>query len=99
MDSHALLQGIFPTQGSNPDLPHYRQILYQLSHQGSPINRFSIPKTTLYFKILSYSPLEEGYYLGYRKEVLNRGIQVSKDIIWEFPIGPAVKKLPAEAGA
>ena len=29
------LQGIFPTQGSNPSLPHYRQILYQLSYQGS----------------------------------------------------------------
>jgi len=34
--SHYLLQGIFPTQGSNPGLPHCRQILYQLSHQGSP---------------------------------------------------------------
>ena len=33
---HALLQGIFPTQGSNPGLPYYRQILYRLSHQGSP---------------------------------------------------------------
>ena len=33
---HALLQGIFPTQGSNPGLPHCRWILYQLSHQGSP---------------------------------------------------------------
>ena len=32
---HALLQGIFPTQGSNPDLPHCRQILYHLSHQRS----------------------------------------------------------------
>ena len=32
---HALLLGIFPTQGSNPDLPHSRQILYHLSHQGS----------------------------------------------------------------
>ena len=31
-----LLQGIFPTQGSNPGLPHWRQILYHLSHQGSP---------------------------------------------------------------
>ena len=30
------LQGIFPTQGSNPGLPHCRQILYQLSHKGSP---------------------------------------------------------------
>ena len=32
----SLLQGIFPTQGSNPGLPHCRQILYQLSHQGNP---------------------------------------------------------------
>ena len=31
---HFLLQGIFPTQGSNPGLPHYRQTLYRLSHQG-----------------------------------------------------------------
>ena len=30
--SYSLLQGIFPTQGSNPGLPHCRQILYQLSH-------------------------------------------------------------------
>ena len=34
--SHCLLQGIFPTQGLNPGLPHCRQILYQLGHQGSP---------------------------------------------------------------
>jgi len=27
------LQGMFPTQGSNPGLPHCRQILYQLSHK------------------------------------------------------------------
>ena len=32
----SLLQGISPTQGSNPGLPHCRQILYQLSHKGSP---------------------------------------------------------------
>ena len=34
--SLSLLQGIFPTQGWNPGLPHCRQILYQLSHKGSP---------------------------------------------------------------
>ena len=34
--SHSLLQGIFLTQGSNPGLLHCRQILYPLSHQGSP---------------------------------------------------------------
>ena len=36
VDSLSLLQGIFPTQGSNPGLPHCRRILYQLSHKGSP---------------------------------------------------------------
>ena len=30
------LQGIFPTHGSNPGLLHFRQILYLLSHKGSP---------------------------------------------------------------
>ena len=34
--SHSLLQGIFPTQGSNPSLLHCRWIIHQLSHQGSP---------------------------------------------------------------
>ena len=33
--SPSLLQGIFPTQGSNPGLLHCRQMLYCLSHQGS----------------------------------------------------------------
>ena len=32
---HDLLQGIFPTQGSNPSLLHSRWILYHLSHQGN----------------------------------------------------------------
>ena len=36
--SLSLLQGLFPTQGSNWGLLHCRQILYQLSHQGSPRN-------------------------------------------------------------
>ena len=31
----SFLQGIFPTQGLNPGLPHCRRMLYQLSHQGS----------------------------------------------------------------
>ena len=35
--SHSLLKGIFPTQGSNPGFPHCRQIMYQLSHQGSSL--------------------------------------------------------------
>ena len=36
VESLSLLQGIFPIQGLNPGLLHYRRILYQLSRKGSP---------------------------------------------------------------
>ena len=36
MGCHFLLQRILLTQGSNPGLPHCRQMLYHLSYQGSP---------------------------------------------------------------
>ena len=36
MGSLSLFQGIFPSQGLNPGLLHCGQILYQLSHKGSP---------------------------------------------------------------
>ena len=45
--SLSLLQGIFATQGLNPGLQHCRQILYQLNHQGCPIQ----PKLLLYLLI------------------------------------------------
>ena len=41
---HFLLQGSFLIQGSNPGLPHCRQMLYHLSHQGSQINSASTHK-------------------------------------------------------
>ena len=37
MGSLSLFQRIFPTEGSNPGLPHCGQILYPLSHKGSPV--------------------------------------------------------------
>ena len=43
---HALLQGIFPTQRSNPGFPHCRQILYHLSQQGSPV--WDLPPCIIY---------------------------------------------------
>ena len=42
--SHFPLQGVFPTLGSNLGLPYCGKILYQLSHQGSPVS------TKLYIK-------------------------------------------------
>ena len=45
--SLSFLQGIFPTQGSNPGLLHCRRVLYQLSHKGSPrtLERVAYPFT------------------------------------------------------
>ena len=51
VDSLSLLQGIFPTQGSDPGLPHCRRILYQLSHKGS--NKHRMPCEKLAKGILS----------------------------------------------
>ena len=41
---HALLQGLVPNQGWNPGLLHCRQILYSLSHQGSPKDKINAKK-------------------------------------------------------
>ena len=49
----SLLQGIFPTQGSNPGLPHCRQILYQLSHKGNPVNTLNLNLKNISHWILS----------------------------------------------
>ena len=35
--SHSLLHGILLTQGSSPGLPHCRQMVYCVSHQGNPL--------------------------------------------------------------
>ena len=43
----SLLQGVVPTQGSNPGLPHCRRVLYHLSHQGSPITGLRSPSCSL----------------------------------------------------
>ena len=46
--SLSLLQGIFPTRGLNPGLPHCRRILYQLSYQRNIFrNRFYVPNPYL----------------------------------------------------
>ena len=49
MGSLSILQQIFPTQESNQGLMHCRQILYQLSYQGSPQRRCYIDKKGMLF--------------------------------------------------
>ena len=56
--SLSLLQGIFPTQGSNPGLLHCRQKFYQLSHKG--IGKVDINNMTNWnanYRALTASPL------------------------------------------
>ena len=48
---HFLLQAAFPTQGSNLDLPHCRQTLYHMSHQGSHVSLKIFPKSIHSLKV------------------------------------------------
>ena len=57
---HALLQGIFPTQGLNPSLKHCRQILYHLSHQG----RFLEFRMPLVYSVLMMVKLADVWNQG-----------------------------------
>ena len=50
---HSLLQGIFPTQRSNPGILHCRQIHYSLNHQGS--SKFSL-RLCLIVSLLKFVP-------------------------------------------
>ena len=57
--SCSLLQGIFPTQGLNPGLPHRSWILYQLSLQGGPSSFFFF---FFFFKALKSSFFSQCQY-------------------------------------
>ena len=53
MGCHFLLQGIFPTQGSNSGLPYCRWILYHLNHQGSTVTQSLLRLMSIESVILS----------------------------------------------
>ena len=63
--SRTLLQGIFPTQGSNSGLPHCRQILYQLAtreaHRGQAAISFMPGTDGMHVHIFEGSQLEGLY--------------------------------------
>ena len=77
---HSLLQGIFSTQVSNLGLLHWRQILYHLSHQGSPmptylctyINIFTVHMScsTTQWNYTIYNPLQYSCL----ENSINRGV-------------------------
>ena len=68
-------RGIFPTQGSNPGLPHCRWILYHLNHQGSPPKPFDpvIP-------LVGLDPEKKSYFIMIHTHLyvyMHRGITES----------------------
>ena len=80
VDSLSLLQGIFPTQGLKPGLLHCRQILYQLSHKGSPQKQ----------KAISNWPFI--MFLSYVQQYLLFSHSVMSDFLW--PHGLQHARLP-----
>ena len=50
---HALLQGIFPTQGSSPHVLHCRCVLYLMIHLGSTLNHLHLDENLKQAKQLS----------------------------------------------
>ena len=95
---HALLQGIFPNQGSNPGLLHCRQILYHLSHQRSPwlCQAFILPfpllillplyvfrNSILIYLIISYSSFSSVPILS-AHYVIKNIVCVSFPLDWEL---------------
>ena len=92
---HALLQGIFPTQGSNPSLPHCRQMPYRLSHQGKgkPTVKQHLSFRPPLHHLGSPNPLSarEGPPKDHRWRVLEHhfpGIGVSAGILHPIPTRP-----------
>ena len=85
----SLSQGFFPTQGSNPGLPHFRQILYQLSYKGSPKileHKEMGRRTTGWSKWRSWYCNHK--YSPHRYENTERSA-------WDFPGGPVWLRLHA----
>ena len=66
---HFLLQGIFPTQGSNQGLLHRRQILYQLKPWGSlPKHKMGFIRWTM--KIFSFQIFSKTYIAFYHEKAI-----------------------------
>ena len=82
-----LSPGIFPTQGSNPGLPHCRQTVYRLSHQGSEIG---LSKCN-HFQHCFSEPIK-------MLTLLHCYLFIPLSIIQDFPGGSVVTSLPANAG-
>ena len=90
MGSHSLLQGIFLSQSLNPDLLHCRQILYHLSHQGSP---------KVYLSSISFANIfSQSIGCLFVKKKKKKTLSFKIKRLQDFPSGPVVENLPSNAG-
>ena len=67
----SLLQGTFPTQGSNLGLMHCRQILYHLSHQGSPYSHLGEENSNFWLRAKRWEPMPGSVQLEQREGSLS----------------------------
>ena len=79
VDSLSPLQGIFPTQRLNPGLLHCRQIVYHLSHEGSPC-RWVINKSLFSLSTGTFSSLN--IRVGDFQDTFR--CEIEAHIIWVF---------------
>ena len=84
----ALLQGIFPSQGLNPGLPHCRQIFYHLSHQGSPKSSLGNPNVKPRLRIIALEALPQPHLLPCYASILSLtwGNHTSSTPLDSFPL-------------
>ena len=89
VDCHFLLQGIFPTQGSNPGLLHCRQMLYRLSHQGSPIAwLYTIPPRCLCASPAAFPCSALLMDMGMQGIRPLRGQSLPSPVLFQAPVAP-----------
>ena len=102
MGCHALLQGIFPTQGSNLGLLHCRQILLLSEPPGTPLEPFFILKRelkTVFFKgtqsstVLLYSSAPINDFTKWNQENLGftkwtHGWEKAVVVVWMWQSPP-----------
>ena len=92
------IQGIFPTQGLNPGLPHCRRILYQLSHKGSPT--YSRHLCLIYLAQLVKNPpaMQETQFDSWVGKIRRRRDRLPIPVFLDFPGGSAGKESACNAG-
>ena len=101
--SLSLLHRIFPTQGSNPGLPHCRQILYQLRHKGSPgilewvaypfFSRSSWPRKSNQGLLHCMQILNQLSYQGSTETKVNYSYIRQKTLTWKWQKKKKTKKV------